>query len=159
MGNVLDPISPLGVTCRSPVWTPWRRASSIAIAPWRCRRPMLWSVAWIQRRVPRWAEILGVVRGGVDRFYGLIWARDQVRSFNVSIVYVDGHQPNIRVSLMYILPPLFPIKGGMTIPNIRSWSTRPNSTYIERWFLKLVVRWWRLEMILYCWCFRNPANQ
>ena len=39
---------------RSPVWTPWRRASSTATVRWRCRRPMPWSAARIQRRATWW---------------------------------------------------------------------------------------------------------
>ena len=56
----------------------------------------------------------------MDRFYGS-------PKFDCFHSIVDGHQPNIRVlnciyiyTYIYILPPLFPIKGGMTIPNIRS---------------------------------------
>ena len=73
---------------------------------------MPWSVAWIQRRVPRWAEILGVVRGGVGRFYG----SPKFHCFHRITWMVIS--PILGVFVMYILHPLFPIKGGMIIPNI-----------------------------------------
>ena len=49
--------------CRSLAWTPWRLASNTAIAPWRCRRPMLWSAALILRRVTWLLFFLGGLAG------------------------------------------------------------------------------------------------